>query len=226
VTGRLLEQRPTVANPWTRTRLFELTGLLLTYPDRDLVAGAAGLAAAVDEINDPTIVGHLREFLAWFGATDPSEVQQHYVQTFDLRRRSGLYLTYYLHGDTRKRGVALLTLKQRYRAHGFRLRDGELPDLLPVLLEFAAQVGPGDGEAPLRQHRAGIELLRAALSDADSNYRHLLDAIAEALPPLTQHDREALAALAADGPPVEAVGLSPYGSAEPFAACPSPEVGR
>jgi nitrate reductase delta subunit len=226
VTGRLPVQRPTSADPWTRTRLFELTALLLGYPDRELVASAADLTTAVDGINDPVIAGYLHEFLTWFGTVGPPEVQQHYVQTFDLRRRSGLYLTYYLHGDTRKRGVALLTLKQRYRAHGFRLRDGELPDLLPVLLEFAALVGPGNGEAPLRQHRAGIELLRASLADAGSHYRPLLDAITEALPPLTQGDRDALAALAADGPPVEAVGLSTYGSAEPFAACPSSEVGR
>jgi len=226
VTGRLLEQRRTVADPWTRARLFELTGLLLTYPDRDLVTSAPHLTAAVEEINDPAIADHLRAFLRWFCTAEPTEAQRHYVQTFDLRRRSGLYLTYYLHGDTRKRGVALLTLKQRYRAHGFRLRDGELPDLLPVLLEFAALVGPGEGEAPLRQHRAGIEILRAALTDALSHYRHLLDAIAEALPPLTRGDREALAALAEDGPPVEQVGLSPYGSTEPFAACPSSEVGR
>ena len=194
--------------PAERARLFELAALLLTYPDGELLAARPALAAAAGAVRSGDVAAALGGFLDWFAGVGRAEAEQHYVQTFDLRRKSGLYLTYYLHGDTRKRGIALLTLKQRYRAHGLRLRDGELPDLLPVVLEFAAAVGPGDGEAPLRQHRHGLELLRAALEAAGSPYRHLLDAVCLALPPITDEDRAAIAALAVDGPPVETVGLS------------------
>ncbi len=201
--------------PAERARLFELVSLLLTYPDADLLAAGDELTAAAAHLAHPDAGAAVREFLAWFTTTPGTEVQQHYVQTFDLRRRSGLYLTYYLHGDTRKRGIALLTLKQRYRAHGLRLDGGELPDLLPVVLEFAAVAGPGDGEAPLRQHRRGVELLREALTASGTPYRHLLDAVCLALPPLTDADREAVAALAADGPPVESVGTTTPGALAP-----------
>ncbi|GAB1516747.1 nitrate reductase molybdenum cofactor assembly chaperone [Actinophytocola sp. KF-1] len=194
-----------------RSRLFDLASVLLTYPDDRKFGAAAELRAAVAGIIHPEARERLTAFLDWFLTTDPLEVETHYVRTFDLRRRSGLYLTYYLHGDTRKRGIALLTLKQRYRAHGLRLADGELPDLLPVVLEFAAAAGPGDGEAPLRQHRRGLELLRTALAEAGSPYRHVLDAVVAALPPLNDADRDAIRALAEDGPPVESVGLAPYG---------------
>lgn len=206
-----MTEQSTVAGT-DRTRLFELASALLTYPDTRLHAAAHELRAAVAEISHDEVRELLVTFLDWFLHTDTTEVETHYVQTFDLRRRSGLYLTYYLHGDTRKRGIALLTLKQRYRAHGLRLADGELPDLLPVVLEFAAAAGPGDGEAPLRQHRRGIELLRAALDETGSPYRHLLEAVVTALPPLTEVDRDAIRALAEDGPPVESVGLAPYGT--------------
>ena len=209
---------PPVVGPQDRSRLFDLAALLLSYPDAELRAAATGLAAAASEIEDDETRVLLTRFLVWFAASDGADVEQHYVRTFDLRRRSGLYLTYYLHGDTRKRGIALLTLKQRYRAHGLRLADGELPDLLPVVLEFAALAGPGDGEAPLRQHRRGLELLRLALAESRSPYQHLLEAVTRALPPLTDSDRAAVAALATDGPPVEAVGLSPYGAADELAA--------
>lgn len=195
-----------------RSRLFDLASVLLTYPESRLLGAGAELRAAVAELAAPGVREGLTAFLGWFLTTDPVEVEAHYVRTFDLHRRCGLYLTYYLHGDTRKRGIALLTLKQRYRAHGLRLADGELPDLLPVVLEFAAAVGPGDGEAPLRQHRQGLELLRAALNEAGSPYRHLLEAVVAALPPLTDADRAAIRALAMDGPPVESVGLAPYGA--------------
>jgi nitrate reductase delta subunit len=199
-------------SPADRTRLFDLASLLLTYPDCRLSDAKEELRDAVGAITDPEVREQLTTFLDWFLTTDPVDVEAHYVRTFDLRRRCGLYLTYYLHGDTRKRGIALLTLKQRYRAHGLRLAAGELPDLLPVVLEFAAAVGPGDGEAPLRQHRQGLELLRAALEDSGSPYRHLLEAVVAALPPLTGEDRDAIRALAVDGPPVESVGLAPYGT--------------
>ncbi len=201
--------------PDDRRRLFEVAGLLLTYPDDELHEALPAVAAAAREIGHAGVRERVAGFLEWCAATGREQVEQHYVATFDLRRRSGLYLTYYLHGDTRKRGVALLTLKSRYRAHGLRLAPGELPDLLPVVLEFAATVGPGDGEAPLRQHRRGVELLRAALADVGSPYAALLEAVSMALPPLTDGDRAAIAALAVDGPPVEAVGLAPYSSCTP-----------
>jgi len=201
----------TVAGP-DRSRLFELASILLTYPESRVQGAGEELRSAVGEIAHVDVRARLTEFLDWFLRTDALEVESHYVRTFDLRRRSGLYLTYYLHGDTRKRGIALLTLKQRYRAHGLRLAAGELPDLLPVVLEFAAVAGPGDGEAPLRQHRKGLELLRVALTESGSPYRHLLDAVVHALGALTDADRDAVHALAQDGPPVESVGLAPYGT--------------
>ncbi len=199
-------------DPADRVRLFDLASVLLSYPDARLFSAAGELRETVAAIAHPEVRDRLAKFLDWLLTTETLAVETHYVRTFDLRRRSGLYLTYYLHGDTRKRGIALLTLKQRYRAHGLRLAEGELPDLLPVVLEFAAAAGPGDGEAPLRQHRRGLELLRCALEEAGSPYRHVLDAVVAALPPLTPDDRAAVAALAVDGPPVESVGLAAYGA--------------
>ncbi|MFI7426717.1 nitrate reductase molybdenum cofactor assembly chaperone [Micromonospora sp. NPDC049836] len=215
-----------------RARIFELVALLLTYPDDELLDAAGELRAAAARVTDETVRGQLGEFLDWLLTVSPIEAQRHYVRTFDLRRRSGLYLTYYLHGDTRKRGMALLMLKQRYRAHGLRLTGGELPDLLPVVLEFAAAVGPGDGEAPLRQHRKGLELLRSALAESGSPYRLLLEAVCAVLPDLTDADRAAVAALAVDGPPVETVGLDSLGlgpdlhALAPYPACSPSEAPR
>lgn len=223
--------------PADRAALFGLISQLLTYPDADLLAARTEIASAASEIADAPARALVERFLAWFTATPATEIQQHYVHTFDLRRRSSLNLTYYLHGDTRKRGIALLALKQRYRAKGLRQRRGELPDLLPVILEFAAVAGPGEGEAPLRQHRRGIGLLHSALDEAGTPYRHLLGAVSRALPDLTRADHEAIDALAVDGPPTEFVGLGPdlgltpgspaagpTGELAPYGSCPHSEV--
>lgn len=195
-----------------RALTLRLVSLLLQYPDAELIASRAELTTAVAALPTTPAAEHLVRFTDWFGAQDPDALERHYVENFDLRRKSGLYLTYYLHGDTRRRGMALLTLNQRYRAAGWDTGSGELPDHLPVVLEFAALAGPGGGEAPLRQHRRGLELIQRALTDADSPYRHLLAALLTLLPPPTEADRAAVARLVAEGPPNEEVGLDPYGT--------------
>ncbi|MFC7277265.1 nitrate reductase molybdenum cofactor assembly chaperone [Paractinoplanes rhizophilus] len=212
-------------SPADRARIFELSALLLTYPDDELLGAGGRLRAAAAAVTDEPARTTLTAFLDWLLETRLIDLQREFVRSFDLRRRSGLYLTYYLHGDTRKRGMALLVLKQRYRAHGLRLAGGELPDLLPAVLEFAASVGPGDGEAPLRQHRQGLELLRAALTESGTPYRLVLDAVCAALPELTGDDRAAILALAVDGPPVETVGLDTIGLA-PYPVCSPLEASR
>ncbi|MFF0204876.1 nitrate reductase molybdenum cofactor assembly chaperone [Streptomyces sp. NPDC005017] len=195
-----------------RTLTLRLCSLLLQYPDAELTASRAVLDSTVAALPPSPAAKHLASFTAWFTGQEPDALERHYVETFDLRRRSSLYLTYYLHGDTRRRGMALLTLAQRYRAAGWDTDGSELPDHLPVVLEFAALAGPGGGEAPLRQHRRGLELIHRALTDADSPYRHVLAALLTLLPPASEADRAAVARLVAEGPPNEDVGLDPYGS--------------
>ncbi|MET8570092.1 nitrate reductase molybdenum cofactor assembly chaperone [Streptomyces sp. NPDC004783] len=195
-----------------RALLLRLCSLLLQYPDAELTAARPALAASVEALPPSPAAEHLAGFTAWFTGQAADALERHYVEMFDLRRRSSLYLTYYLHGDTRRRGMALLTLNQCYRAAGWDTDGGELPDHLPVVLEFAALAGPGGGEAPLRRHRLGLELIHRALTDAGSPYRHVMAALLTLLPPPTEADRAAVARLVAEGPPDEEVGLDPYGA--------------
>ncbi|GGZ95981.1 nitrate reductase molybdenum cofactor assembly chaperone [Streptomyces echinoruber] len=197
-----------------RALLLRLLSLLLQYPDAELTAERPRLAAAAAALPPSPAAAEVAAFLDWFTGQEPDALERHYVETFDLRRKSSLYLTYYLHGDTRRRGMALLTLARRYRAAGWDVDGGELPDHLPVVLEFAALAGPRTGEAPLRQHRRGLELIHRALTDAGSAYRHLLAALLTLMPPATEADLRAVAELAAEGPPGEEVGLDPYGAGE------------
>ncbi|MEW2488559.1 nitrate reductase molybdenum cofactor assembly chaperone [Streptomyces sp. NPDC048411] len=193
-----------------RILLLRLCSLLLQYPDAELIAARTVLTTAVEGLPSSPAAERLAAFTTWFTGQEPEALERHYVEMFDLRRKSSLYLTYYLHGDTRRRGMALLTLNRRYRAAGWDTDGGELPDHLPVVLEFAALAGPGGGEAPLRQHRRGLELIHRALTDAGSPYRHVLAALLTLLPPPTEADRAAVAQLVAEGPPSEEVGLGPY----------------
>jgi nitrate reductase delta subunit len=221
-----VRRRPSRLTPqevMDRALVLRLLSLLLQYPDAELAAARPAVVAAVRALPASAAATELAAFADWFTEQEPEALERHYVEMFDLRRKSSLYLTYYLHGDTRRRGMALLTLARRYRATGWETGGGELPDHLPVVLEFAALAGPGAGEAPLRRHRRGLELIHRALADADSPYRHLLAALLTLMPPATEADLAAVAELAAEGPPNEDVGLDPYAGgtfAPPGAAAP------
>ena len=141
---------------------------------------------------------------------EPLSLQQHYVETFDLHKRCGLYLTFYGEGDKRARGAALLRLKRLYRAAGLPLESSELPDYLPVMLEFAASAPDRQGEIVLREHRAALELLRGSLHERGTPYAGLMDAICAAAGEPSAADRARAGRLAAAGPPSEMVGLETF----------------
>jgi nitrate reductase molybdenum cofactor assembly chaperone NarJ/NarW len=183
-----------------------LLSYLLRYPDEDVVAARADVASL-----EP---GRVRRALERFVAEWREPYAEHYVETFDLRRRATLELTYYAHGDTRERGMALLRLKKLYRVAGLPMDGRGLPDHLTVMLAFAALAGEGRGEVLLAEHRPAIELLRLSLHDLGSPYAHVLDAVAALLPALTVTERGQVERLAREGPPDEAVGLEPYGPPE------------
>lgn len=193
---------------------YQLFSLLLLYPDEPLLAARAELRAAIDVLPRSAERAALERFWEWFGATEPNRLQQAYVETFDLQKRSSLHLTFFSEGDTRKRGQALLRLKRIYASAGLELDARELPDYLPVMLEFAELAPDGAGARLLADHRAGLELLRVHLAGAASPYRHVIEAICAGLPRVGAADLELVARLVKDGPPSEEVGLEPFAPPE------------
>jgi nitrate reductase delta subunit len=195
--------------PRDLTIAWQAASLLLDYPDDELLSRLQLIQQAAAEL--PRAVGDpLRATAQELTSKDLCVLQQRYVDTFDNRRRHNLYLTYFAHGDTRRRGVALLRFKQTYLRSGFVLDHTELPDHLCVVLEYAATVDQRLGWRLLLDHRAGLEILRLALADAGSAWHGAVRAITATLPPLAGDERAAIDRLAAEGPPQEEVGLTPY----------------
>lgn len=190
----------------TQDPRYRLLSLLLDYPDEQTDAALASIADESDR--------KIGAFWRWRNATPLAERQRLYVKYFDLDRRTSLHLTYYLHGDTRKRGMALLRLKRMYVAGGLPLDGDELPDFLPAMLEFAASAPDGYGEALLIEHRIALELLRIRLKSLESPWACLLELLCSSLPQIVRIERDRLARLLADGPPNEQVGLEPFAPPE------------
>jgi nitrate reductase molybdenum cofactor assembly chaperone NarJ/NarW len=196
-----------------RGLLFASAALLLRYPDEQLVERLPLLRRVTDRLPSST-AAPLDGFLDFLAASPLIDLQAGYVATFDLKRRNCLYLTYYLNGDTRRRGLALWRFQDAYRSRGLTVDAGELPDFLPVVLELAAS-GPEDlALALLSEHRQGLEVLERSLREATSPYAAVVDVLTAALPDPSPAVLAAAATLAADGPPVEQVGLEPFFAVE------------
>jgi nitrate reductase delta subunit len=185
----------------------QAASVLLQYPDGATLERIPLVREALAGLPSHPSRERLLGFLEHADQAGPIALATGYVETFDFRRRSCLYLTYYADGDTRRRGVALARLKRRYLEAGLRMEPGELPDFLPAMLEFTASTGDRD---VLSEHRPALELLRLALAESGSPYGLVLEALCATLPGPSPKDRQAVLALAASGPPSEEVGLEPY----------------
>lgn len=208
---------PVKMNRAVRSRIHMIVSLLLDYPDEEwfdrldiLDAEAAALPPA---IRDP-----LQSFVAEAREAGTEKWQRLYVVTFDLKRKCSLYLSYFATGDTRKRGTALVTFIEAYRAAGWELDANELPDYLPMVLEFSARSEDRIAEALLAAHLEGVEVLRAALEGMKSPWANVIRAVTLSSPPVDRATRERVLALVTEGPPTETVGLSFLGNLAPFKA--------
>jgi len=162
---------------------------LLTYPTPELQAAVDEIGAAVDaESRLPRQVkASLRELLTELAAGDALDLQERYVALFDRGRATSLNLFEHVHGESRDRGPAMVDLKQVYNRAGFSLSANELPDYLPVLLEFLSQRSFAEAAEMLSDCAHIIRTIGDALRNRSSHY----DAVPRAL----------LAMIGADGLP-------------------------
>ena len=189
---------------------YKLLSVLLLYPDEPIVEAEDEINSAVAGLPASPVKDLLERFCAYWTSLTATERAQNYVTTFDLQKRSSLYLSYYVFGDQRQRGMALLRLKRLYAAAGFVLTGRELADYLPLMLEFAELAPVECRDAVLGEYRPAIEVLRQSLRERESPYADLLDALCSGLPELDTLQGDSVRRVIAEGPPSEQVGLDPF----------------
>lgn len=194
--------------------IFKLLSILLRYPDDEIVGHRKDLAQAVRELPGSPATDAVLAFVAFWEREPAARLQSGYTASFDFKRRGCLYLSYYRYGDQRARGQVLADMKETYARAGYPLDTTELPDYLPLVLEFASEV-PEEGLPMLAEHRAAIEVIRRSLRHDKSPYAHLVDALCFFLPALDEGTMLEMRKLIVQGPPQESVGLEPYSAERP-----------
>lgn len=154
---------------------------LLAYPDATLRSTLSALRSVMhaDRAISPTAMAAVDRLLDVLGAGDGLEVEAAYVECFDRGRSTSLHLFEHVHGDSRDRGPAMVDLAKTYGQAGLNLVQDELPDYLPVVLEFAStQPAPG-ARAFLGEMAHVLNALHTALQARRSPYAALIAALLE-----------------------------------------------
>ncbi|MFO1429757.1 MAG: nitrate reductase molybdenum cofactor assembly chaperone [Candidatus Competibacteraceae bacterium] len=152
---------------------------LLCYPQADLQAARDEMVTAVTQeaLLSPTDEAAVLDLIQQIAGADLMDLQEQYVALFDRGRSLSLHLFEHIHGESRDRGQAMVNLMQVYRAHGFTISAHELPDYLPLLLEYLSQRPREEAHELLTDAMPVISLLGARLQKAGSPYHVLFKAL-------------------------------------------------
>lgn len=144
---------------------------LLAYPEPDLLEALPDLRAMLSG-GHQTILAPLFDHL---GSSDLIDLQECYVDTFDRRRAHSLHLFEHILGESRDRGQAMIDLRDEYLRHGLEPAAHQLPDYVPLFLEFLAQIPPADAAALLGDAIHVLARLGDKLVEAGSPYAVVFD---------------------------------------------------
>jgi nitrate reductase delta subunit len=160
-------------------KTFKVLGLLLSYPQAEWLAHLDECEQLlVDEALLPK--KHLQRVLAFTAelqAADIYALQEAYVSTFDRGRAHCLHLFEHIHGESRDRGQAMVNLADAYEEKGFFIDQAELPDYLPLFLEFLSLCPIDQAINLLAEPIDIVATISARLNQRDSSYAVLFDAL-------------------------------------------------
>lgn len=158
--------------PQVHSRTLKALSLILSYPTEELQQAMPEIAGVL--IAEPGLTAAARRDLSYLledlELRDIYELQERYVMLFDRSRTLSLNLFEHIHGESRDRGGAMVSLIETYREGGFEPATSELPDHLPVLLEFLSARPFGEAQDTLADAAHILEAINARLVRRESRY--------------------------------------------------------
>ena len=160
-------------------RSFAALSRLLSYPEPELLTSLPALLATLAEERALPAAMHmdLTRLANELSGGDLLDAQERYVSSFDRTRSLSLHLYEHLHGESRDRGMAMVRLVEHYRRHGLEISARELPDHLPLVLEFLSVIPDDEARAILGDAAELIERLHAGLARRANPYAAITAAI-------------------------------------------------
>ena len=160
-------------------KTFKLLGLLLTYPEGTVYSASDELLQTLrsEALLPEKFIKKIEIFLTTQKAQDLMAVQEDYVETFDRGRAHCLHLFEHIHGESRDRGQAMVDLSETYAKKGLHIDSGELPDYLPLFMEYLSRCEPQDATELLGEAIDVIAVIGAKLKKRKSPYADIFTSI-------------------------------------------------
>jgi nitrate reductase delta subunit len=168
--------------PEEKGALFKLLSVCLSYPDEAVAAAAPELSEAAAGLRQPYLRERLSAFALHLAAEPLLRQQEHYTAVFDMRPQASLNLTYHLLGDREERGRALAGLLALYQQSGFEPAVNELPDYLPLMLEFLSIAPEAASDAHVSRCLGAVPILLGHIAASPSIYALPLEVLGQMLP--------------------------------------------
>jgi nitrate reductase delta subunit len=167
--------------PAVASKSLRVLARLLAYPDAELRSHVGALREALHEERavEPQRLAELDALIETLALAPALETEAAYVELFDRGRATSLHLFEHVHGDSRDRGPAMIDLAQTYEKAGMYLAEGEMPDFLPVVLEFTSTQPPREAREFLAEMAHIFNSIFAALQQRESAYASVLGALLE-----------------------------------------------
>jgi nitrate reductase delta subunit len=155
--------------------------VLLQYPTQELLDGVHEIHAAIaaEGVSSASALEALEGLRDYLAAADIYRLQEEYVSLFDRTRALSLHLFEHVHGESRDRGQAMVDLLEHYAQHGMQLRARELPDYLPLFLEFLSTLPEEEAQAMLADPVTIVAVLGRRLHERGSPYAAVFGALEE-----------------------------------------------
>ncbi len=164
------------------TQVYKVLSVLLEYPTKDLTAHWDDMNHLINELPNLSAEDEkiLRGFTLWASSLSLTKFQAEYVNNFDMTAENSLYLTYHLFDEQdRDRGPALIELSELYKSTGFEIGSGELPDYLPLILEYVSTMDDeASAHAFLQQTSQAADIIASNLEKNESPYAPLVRMVA------------------------------------------------
>ena len=159
------------------TDSLHVLSVLLHYPDEDLFNRLDEIAAAADQSRPADVKSAIQSFIGELETHSLIQVQERYSAVFDIDPATTMNMTYHAFGDNEKRAAALADLQHNYEQAGWERTTGELPDYLPMMLEFLSICPHPEHTEPVWQCLQGVQPLVDRLEKKAPVYAALLQPI-------------------------------------------------
>lgn len=157
--------------------VFKVLSLLLDYPGERLIEAREELDDIINGLSHSIVKAKCAYFLAYLDATPLLRLQEEYTRLFDFNPATCLNLTFHKCGESKGRGFALANLSRLYKDTGYELASRELPDYLPLVLEFLSVCSGVTCAKILTQYDSHISGLAFRLLEQESGYAGLVEAL-------------------------------------------------